>query len=141
MAEEGKPVAPMAKTTKWTSDHLANERTFLAWVRTSLALIGLGFVLARMGLFLGQIVALRAPGNDRLTSGGHEFILAGIVFLILGVGCAAWSGWGYDRVRRSIDAGSYEPASRAVLLMTSIVVAGGFAIVVLVVWRTSGLWR
>ncbi len=44
-----------------TRDHLANVRTFLAWVRTALALIGLGFVVARMGLFLRQLAA-EQPG-------------------------------------------------------------------------------
>jgi putative membrane protein len=40
-------------------DYLAEERTFLAWIRTSLALIGFGFVVARFGLFLAEI--LQAP--------------------------------------------------------------------------------
>lgn len=34
------------------SDYLAAERTFLAWIRTGLALMGFGFVVARFGLFL-----------------------------------------------------------------------------------------
>ena len=37
------------------SDYLAAERTFLAWIRTGLALMGFGFVVARFGLFLQQI--------------------------------------------------------------------------------------
>ena len=36
-------------------EHQANERTFLAWLRTSLALIGFGFVIARFGLFLREL--------------------------------------------------------------------------------------
>jgi putative membrane protein len=36
------------------SEHLANERTFLAWVRTTIALISLGFVLARIGPWLSE---------------------------------------------------------------------------------------
>ena len=36
-------------------DHQANERTFLAWLRTSIALIGFGFAIAPFGLFLRQI--------------------------------------------------------------------------------------
>ena len=35
-------------------EHLANERTFLAWLRTSIALIGFGLAIARFGLFLRQ---------------------------------------------------------------------------------------
>jgi len=37
-------------------DHLANERTFLSWLRLGLALSGLGFVIARFGIFLEQLV-------------------------------------------------------------------------------------
>jgi putative membrane protein len=37
------------------SDHLAAERTLLAWIRTGLALMGFGFVVARFGLFLQQL--------------------------------------------------------------------------------------
>src|SRR5688500_10476022 len=36
-------------------DHLANERTFLAWIRTSLAIIGLGFVIVKFSLFVKEI--------------------------------------------------------------------------------------
>jgi uncharacterized membrane protein YidH (DUF202 family) len=35
-------------------EYLANERTFLAWLRTCIAIIGLGFVVARFGLFLRE---------------------------------------------------------------------------------------
>jgi putative membrane protein len=37
------------------SDYLAAERTLLAWIRTGLALMGFGFVVARFGLFLQQV--------------------------------------------------------------------------------------
>ena len=36
-------------------EHQANERTFLAWLRTSIALIGFGIAIARFGLFLRQL--------------------------------------------------------------------------------------
>jgi putative membrane protein len=36
-------------------EHQANERTFLAWLRTSIALIGFGFAIARFGLFLHEL--------------------------------------------------------------------------------------
>ena len=35
--------------------HFAAERTFLAWIRTGLALMGFGFVVARFGLFLKEV--------------------------------------------------------------------------------------
>lgn len=36
-------------------DYLAAERTFLAWIRTGLALMGFGFVVARFGIFLQEL--------------------------------------------------------------------------------------
>jgi putative membrane protein len=41
------------------SDHLAIERTYLAWIRTGLSLMGFGFVVARFGLFLQELAVVR----------------------------------------------------------------------------------
>ena len=54
------------------SDHAANERTYLEWVRTALAVVGLGFLLERFDLFLaylGHEAAVRAvhPVHLRMT--------------------------------------------------------------------------
>ena len=53
------------------SEQLANECTFLAWVRTTIALISLGFVLARLGPWLTESGKERgAPGHESL-AGQH----------------------------------------------------------------------
>jgi putative membrane protein len=44
---------------------LAAERTLLAWVRTGLAMMGFGFVVARFGLFLRELSGLGRDANDR----------------------------------------------------------------------------
>jgi putative membrane protein len=120
-----------------TRDHLANERTFLAWIRTALALIGLGFVLARLGLFL-RLAAGRdteAPGGG--THIGREFVSTGLAILALGTITAGWAGWLYRRAARMIDADRYEPARFTVLVLAVVVVAGGLVIVALVLWRAG----
>ncbi len=127
---------PIAPTGSRTRDHLANERTFLSWVRTALGLIGLGFVLARMGLFLGQLEATARPGPPRVAHAGHDFIAVGLVFLLLGTALSGWSGILYRRSRLAIDADRYEPARIAVRILTAIVVVGGLVIAGLVLWRT-----
>jgi putative membrane protein len=63
------------------ADYLAAERTFLAWIRTGLALMGLGFVVARFGLFLE---AMRVGAASAPQSYGLSFWL-GTAFIILGV--------------------------------------------------------
>ncbi|HEX8200417.1 MAG TPA: DUF202 domain-containing protein [Isosphaeraceae bacterium] len=131
------PTPPRAPSSR-TRDHLANERTFLAWVRTALGLIGLGFVLARMGLFLRQLAAASRPGAVPRFGAGHEFLVVGVVFLLLGTALSGWSGWLYRRARLAIDADRYEPARYAVIALTATVVVGGLVIVSLVLGRTPG---
>ena len=59
----------------------AAERTFLAWIRTGLALMGFGFVVARFGLFLHEIAA--AHGGPPPAAGFSRWF--GIGFIALGV--------------------------------------------------------
>src|SRR6266852_4314477 len=74
-------------------DYLAAERTLLAWIRTGLALMGFGFVVARFALFLQQVhVVPHAPYAE--SSGlslwfGTALIGAGVAVLLF----AAWHHW------------------------------------------------
>lgn len=67
----------------------AAERTLLAWVRTGLAMMGFGFVVARFGLFLREIAATHLGAKDVLAVPPVEHIrfslLAGTVLVGLGV--------------------------------------------------------
>jgi len=76
------------------SDHAANERTFLAWLRTSIAVIAFGFVVEKLNLF--ALTAVSAPSlneasrsqleklSGRLGRGaGHAFIVVGILFIVV----------------------------------------------------------
>jgi putative membrane protein len=119
-------------------DHLANERTFLAWVRTALGLIGLGFVLARMGLFLRQLAMASGSGPLGHLRAGDEFMVSGVVFLMLGTALCAWTAWLYHRTRWAIEQDRYEPAESTVVVLTAVVVVGGLLIVGLVLWHTLG---
>jgi putative membrane protein len=48
------------------SDHMANERTFLAWTRTGVALIGFGFVIAKFALFLELFKGVKSSGHSQI---------------------------------------------------------------------------
>ena len=61
------------------SDHSANERTFLAWVRTSIAVMAFGFLVEKFDLFLELAAAGRA-----LSLPGQKFgNIAGLAFIVL----------------------------------------------------------
>lgn len=61
----------------------AAERTLLAWIRTGIAVVGLGFVVSRFGIFLRVLHVQVAPDRD-LTSGHTYSNLFGIALVILG---------------------------------------------------------
>ncbi len=76
------------------SDHAANERTFLAWVRTGIAIIALGFVIEKFNVFLLTIaatLALDMPQGAHLKQlsgplgryGGLALILGGVGLILL----------------------------------------------------------
>lgn len=51
---DSKPKAPVSEYQRG-SEHLAAERTFLAWIRTSISVISLGFVVAKFGVWLREL--------------------------------------------------------------------------------------
>lgn len=61
-------------------DHLANERTLLSWIRLGIGLTGLGFVIARFGIFLEQLVI---SGQAR-ESTPHFSVPVGVALVLLG---------------------------------------------------------
>jgi uncharacterized protein (DUF302 family)/uncharacterized membrane protein YidH (DUF202 family) len=70
------------RSTSGPSDYLAAERTFLAWIRTGLALMGFGFVVARFGLFLQTLQM--GQGNYQARPYGASFWF-GTALIVLGV--------------------------------------------------------
>jgi len=89
-------------TIKNFSDHSANERTFLAWVRTSIAVIAFGFLVERFDLFLA-FVAPSALQNKITVSRGEFGQFAGLVLIILGIAMIGVSAFRFARNAREID--------------------------------------
>jgi putative membrane protein len=85
----------------------AAERTLLAWVRTGLALMGFGFVVARFGLFLRELPAV-APGAAPPHAGWSSGF--GVALVLLGVAVCLLAGLEYRTVLGRIDRGEpYRP--------------------------------
>jgi putative membrane protein len=96
------------------TDYLAAERTVLAWVRTGLALMGFGFVVARFGLFLKQIQL--AEHTPAVKSYGLS-LWFGTALIVGGVLINVFSGWQHARLVAELDRGDRihaRPATPAV---------------------------
>jgi putative membrane protein len=72
------------------SDYLATERTLLAWIRTGLALMGFGFVVARFGLFLQQLQATQRATAARPYGLSLWF---GFALIAVGIIVNGFAGW------------------------------------------------
>ena len=107
-------------------EHLANERTFLAWIRTSIALMGFGFVIVKFTLFLKQLSLLLETGGA--PSKGYSSII-GVVMVAIGVLIAILAFLQYKRNDKWIKNNYFAPSSVLSLLMTFILIIGGIFLI------------
>jgi putative membrane protein len=84
------------------SDHAANERTFLAWVRTAIAVMAFGFVIERFDLFL-QIAAPQLAGRQLAPHNQWFANIAGLAFIVLGVAMIVISGVRFVKTAKDIE--------------------------------------
>ncbi|HEY5934894.1 MAG TPA: DUF202 domain-containing protein [Kofleriaceae bacterium] len=98
----------------------ANERTLLAWIRTGLALMAFGFVIARIAVWL----KLEHPDSPERELSS----LFGIAVIVIGVACHAIGAARFVRARRAIIANqTMIPGSTGPIVMALLVAALGIA--------------
>ena len=83
---------------------MAAERTFLAWLRTGIALMGFGFVVARFGLFLRELAANNEP--TQLPHAGFS-LPVGILLIVLGILVNVIAAIRHRSCVRAIDCGQF----------------------------------
>jgi putative membrane protein len=108
----------------------ANERTLLAWVRTSIALMTFGFVIARIGLWLRALGADAGASRDAASVASHEVGTAwvGGVFVAMGVVANALAVVRYAASRRAIRRGEELPNDPLPVILSVLVTAFGAVI-------------
>jgi putative membrane protein len=112
------------------SDHLANERTFLAWIRTSVGLMGFGFVVVKFSIFVRQIsivVDRTLPGASR----GYSSVM-GVGLVAFGALIGILSYFRYRKIEKQISDPKYKPSGILInLLAASILLTGIFLVIYL----------
>ena len=108
---------PRAEGAEDPRVRFAAERTLLAWLRTGLALMGFGFVVARFGLFLRELAAVHEPA--RPARGGSLWI--GIALVVVGVAVTALAALQHRQFLRRLDRGEgYAPPRWSLALVVSV---------------------
>jgi putative membrane protein len=121
-------IAP--KRPSLTTEHLANERTYLAWIRTSLALTGFGFAVAKFGTWLRELSGQSIGAAEAARSGRST--TTGVIMIIAGGALAVLATWRHRAVGRQIETGTVKPAGATMLIVTAIVVMITIAVLYLV---------
>ena len=115
----------MDQTPQRASDQLANERTFLAWVRTSINVIVFGFVVAKFGITLRQF--FRFENLDPHETGIS--LALGVSFMVVGILMAILAIWRYQSTRVQIEQADFRPANKIIYVVGAVTAGLGIMLV------------
>jgi len=107
------------KKTGNTTDHLANERTFLAWMRTSVGLMAFGFVVVKFSLFVKQISLLL--GKENIIQNRGFSAIVGIILVVVGTITSVLSYIRYRKTEKQIKEGYYRHSSLLLTVITAFI--------------------
>lgn len=114
------------------SDHLANERTFLAWLRTGIGVMAFGFVVVKFSLFVRQIsIALGKPTVQY----GYS-VPIGIILVAFGALCLLFSLLRYEKTKRQLLKGEFEHTSGFLYFIVSVILLMSIILIVYLVKTT-----
>ncbi|GAB3890717.1 DUF202 domain-containing protein [Larkinella knui] len=109
------------------ADYLANERTFLAWIRTSIALMGFGFVIVKFALFIRQLSSALGETTALPSKGYSAFI--GVSMVALGALMALLAFFRYRAVERQLKTNVFFPSQWLSVLVTLSLVIGAILLI------------
>ena len=106
--------------------YFAAERTFLAWIRTGLALMGIGFAVSRFGLFLRQVTAAESHLPTNIHTTGLS-LWSGVALVALGVIVTVSSALRHVQLIHQLSTGTWQPGrvSRDALILGLVLAAIG----------------
>jgi len=112
--------------------HMANERTFLAWIRTSIGIMAFGFVVEKFALFLKKLAfyfeKANIPKSDPVAVGYSSIF--GIILVAIGAVMGVLAFIRYKKVEREIDEDTYRPSLLLDILVAMGILAIGIFLVI-----------
>lgn len=102
------------------NDHLANERTFLAWLRTGIGVMAFGFVVVKFSLFLKQLSLIF--GNQNIIHSKGYSAEIGILLVVFGLIISIFGYFRYKKTEKQINEDSFKNNSFLIGLSTIILI-------------------
>ncbi|MBE5101591.1 YidH family protein [Priestia aryabhattai] len=99
------------ESVKYAQQHLANERTFLAWIRTAISIIGVGFFTTSLHF------TIKISSNSYINI---LVIVLGLFACVIGFITGVLSTIQYTKKRREIQAGIFIPSNHSIIIVSSL---------------------
>lgn len=116
-----------AKKPAGPADYLANERTFLAWIRTSIALMGFGFVIVKFAVFLRQAAFM--TNRQLILPENRTSAFTGMVMVVLGALMAVLAYVRYRNIEKQLSQNDYFPSKWLSVVVTAVIVIGSILLI------------
>ncbi len=110
------------------SDHLANERTLLAWIRTAIGIMAFGFVVVKFSLFVKQISLLL--GHVPMPQARGYSAILGIMLVAIGAITSVLAYLRYRKTKSQISEQVFQSSSLLISLLTGSI----FLISIFLIW-------
>ncbi|MBM4299915.1 MAG: DUF202 domain-containing protein [Deltaproteobacteria bacterium] len=119
------------------SDHMANERTFLAWIRTSIGIMAFGFVVEKFAFFMKNLSSFlgKSVAHESAPSSVGYSSIFGIVLVAFGALMGVLAFIRYKKVEKEIDEDTYRPSLLLDILLTLLVIGMGAFFVVYMIYN------
>jgi putative membrane protein len=124
----------MDRTTGNTSDHLANERTFLAWIRTAIGIMAFGFVVVKFSLFVRQLALMM--GSPQLVSHRRYSETVGIILVAAGLLTCILAFLRYRKTAKQITSGNYKHSAILIITVMGCIVLVGVLLIAYLIETT-----
>jgi putative membrane protein len=114
-------------------DHLANERTFLAWIRTSISIIVFGFVVAKFGITLREFLSIQ----NRATKDSGFSLSIGVGFMIMAIFIALLAMIRYYITMNRINSSQFKPTIAVIALLGVMTAVFGIILTIYLIFTTQ----
>jgi len=113
------------------TDHMANERTFLAWIRTIIAIMAFGFVVEKFSLFIRKFSYFlgRTLPHEATPSSFEYSSIFGIVLVAMGTVMGLLAFVRYKKVEKQINENNYQPSLLLDILVTMGIITIGIFLI------------
>ena len=117
-------------------EHLANERTLLAWIRTSIGIMAFGFVVVKFSLFIKQISLLLGKNVSIPPQHGYSSVI-GILLVAVGALVLLLSYLKYKKTEKQLNNENFRSSSTLVFSLTIIILLISILLILYLVENTA----